>query len=97
MFDHKVETDVTEKLKSEGLERAGPSQDDVIGKRNSKMSDQDSMVPSLINRDVKSQSLNHKVKSSQKMLRSLGTFADEWTILTGTTDEEIIEEITLLN
>ena len=54
-------------------------------------------VPGQLNNKQKSQSLNHKVKGSGKLLQRIGTYADEWVILVSTTEEEIVEEIRMLN
>ena len=54
-------------------------------------------VPGSLSDRQKSQSLNHKVKSSKKLLQRINTYADEWIILVSTTENEIIEEIQMLN
>jgi len=87
-----------EKKIAVGLPRAGPSLDrPSLGRAKPLMSDKSDKsidpVPEALNNKLKSASLNHTVKDSRKLLQRINTYADEWIILVGTTEKEIIEEI----
>ena len=81
-----------------GLQRAGPSLDRARPLVKSDKSEHSlEPVPGSLSDRQKSQSLNHKVKDSKRLLQRINTYADEWIILVSTTEKEIIEEIQMLN